>query len=410
MGGPKNSYYMLLTILNIIYPTTLALFLFKIPTHCQFNNIFFNNCRCIGMIQSAMKDMLVSNCEFTHCGRSGANCAYDAENGWDMMQDVTFKRLNFYNNPANEFLTRTGHNFILEDQVAGAHHFYKRTHEYVIRNCSNTSKAYYESGDIATLGIPRIIKNNFSTICNAIGITIKNCTEKIINGNVINSNLTYIGTGKFKDCTFTFNDVDIPYLSACNLNNCTIQTKSSDITANLRFNNENRPFIFNNCIFKNKTYLNPNNNFSNANFISCEFEDLSMNVMVSATINLITFDKCIINTTTHNQLISTAPFAYSIGISNLIFNNCKININSTNSQFKLIYAYSKVKNSTYLFTNCKINQPIGTIFEWYPGNEEKFDTFYIFFESSSKINVPYSTQILYPLFQDNVFIQENNSN
>ena len=42
-----------------------------------------------------MKDMLVENCEFTKSGQVLAKCAYDAEDGWDMMQDVTFRGLNF---------------------------------------------------------------------------------------------------------------------------------------------------------------------------------------------------------------------------------------------------------------------------------------------------------------------------
>ena len=81
--------------------------------------------------------MLVENCEFTKCGQSLAKCAYDAEDGWDMMQDVTFRKLNFHDNPNNDFLTCAGHNFVIEDMTAGKVYFWERTNSYVVRNCNN---------------------------------------------------------------------------------------------------------------------------------------------------------------------------------------------------------------------------------------------------------------------------------
>ena len=48
---------------------------------------------------------------------AGAKYIWDAEDGWDMMQDVTFRGLNFYDTPNNEFLTCAGHNFIIENII-----------------------------------------------------------------------------------------------------------------------------------------------------------------------------------------------------------------------------------------------------------------------------------------------------
>ena len=97
----KNSRYMRVTILNTAYPINLSIQYFRIPTHCSFNNVKHENCRCVGMAPNAMKDMLMEACEFTNCGQSGAKCAFDAEDGWDMMQDITFKLLIFNKTPYN---------------------------------------------------------------------------------------------------------------------------------------------------------------------------------------------------------------------------------------------------------------------------------------------------------------------
>ena len=92
---PPNSYYMKITILSNIESKDLWMTYFKTPYHCSFKNIKFENCRCVGLAQSAMSNMLVDNCEWTLNGQSGAFCAYDAEDGWDLMQDVTLSNLNF---------------------------------------------------------------------------------------------------------------------------------------------------------------------------------------------------------------------------------------------------------------------------------------------------------------------------
>ena len=113
---PAKSKYMRVTILNAAYPTSLSIQYFRVPTHCSFKNIEYENCRCVGMAPAAMKDMLIKSCEFTNCGQSSASCALDAEDGWDMMQDTTFKSLKFNKNPNNYFLTCAGHNLIIDGQ------------------------------------------------------------------------------------------------------------------------------------------------------------------------------------------------------------------------------------------------------------------------------------------------------
>ena len=64
IGVPDGAKYMKVTILEESYPTDLSVQYFRVPTHCAFKNIKFENNRCVGLAQAAMKDMLVENCEY----------------------------------------------------------------------------------------------------------------------------------------------------------------------------------------------------------------------------------------------------------------------------------------------------------------------------------------------------------
>ncbi len=105
----------------------------KVPLNCAFKKVRFERCRAVGLAQSAMRNMLVEDCEFTASGDTLATCAYDAEDGWDMMHDVYIHRNKFFNNPMNELLTCAGHNFMIEDNDANIH-LWGRTMSAVVRN------------------------------------------------------------------------------------------------------------------------------------------------------------------------------------------------------------------------------------------------------------------------------------
>lgn len=59
IGVPKNVKYLRVTILNESYPTNLSVQLFRVPTHCSFQNCNHDNCRCVGMAPAAMKDIYI---------------------------------------------------------------------------------------------------------------------------------------------------------------------------------------------------------------------------------------------------------------------------------------------------------------------------------------------------------------
>ena len=105
---------------------------FRIPQNCVFENILVQNARCVGVAPCAMYNFKFANFTITRSGESLACCAFDAEDGWDMMQDVWLYRNRFIGNPRNELLTCAGHNFVFEENEA-ALHLWSRTAAYVIR-------------------------------------------------------------------------------------------------------------------------------------------------------------------------------------------------------------------------------------------------------------------------------------
>ncbi len=185
---------MRITILNESYPTNLSIQYFRIPTHCSFKNVKYENCRCVGMAPAAMKDMLVENCEFTNCGQSGAKCALDAEDGWDSMQDVTFKSLKFNANPNNYFLTCAGHNFIIDGQQNGKAYIWERTRSLIIKNCKNIDLTLQGGGkdNIVRHGVYRVFNNNFNSATTVNNLSKYNTASTYISGLVSHSTLSIL--------------------------------------------------------------------------------------------------------------------------------------------------------------------------------------------------------------------------
>ena len=307
IGVPDGAKYMKVTILEESYPTDLSVQYFMVPTHCSFKNIKFENNRCVGLAQSAMKDMLVENCEFTNCGQSSAKCAYDAEDGWDMMQDVTFRKLNFHDNPNNDFLTCAGHNFVIEDMIDGKVHFWERTNSYVVRNCNNLSSAY--------LGHTSRKRSGYVRFCN-----------DTINGNInieaAQENDTCSLT--VKDCNIygrAENTIDAGLYLRCNIGKSNIK----DINWNIALGSGN----FKDCTISNKSGENMGGTYEN-----CIFENIRGNIHGTFNIS---------NSTINNWVTYAGAYDPSYN-----FTNCELN------NFEIIFGYWHQGAST-LFNNCNIN-------------------------------------------------------
>ena len=133
---PKGAKYLRITVecdtLADANACSLKGQLFKMPWNCAYKNLKIELCRAVGIAPSAMRNMLFEGNEFTYSGDTLAMCAFDAEDGWDLMQDVFVRDNNFHDNPLNEFLTCAGHNFVVEHNV-GKLFFYSRCNSPCVR-------------------------------------------------------------------------------------------------------------------------------------------------------------------------------------------------------------------------------------------------------------------------------------
>ena len=329
---PTTSKYLRVTILNEDYPTDLSIELFRIPTHCAFKNIKFENCRAVGLAQNAMKDMLVENCEFINCGQTLAKCAYDAEDGWDMMQDVTFISLNFHDNPNNDFLTCAGHNFVIENMISGKIHFGNRSNSYVIRNNSNITSAYLDNSSHEKTGYVRVTNNSIKN-----GIIVSSPTDTqwpliikdcIINGRAEGSLNNYfircdiganlfssesycnsLGKGNFINCTIHDKNGDHNY--GGNYYNCTLNNISG------KFQNK---FYFSECTFNN-FLINTLGDDCAYSFIDSTLNNVQINFpywFKGATLSL---KNCIINNKNYFLKLPHYSMSKQISLINNTFNS-----------------------------------------------------------------------------------------
>ena len=149
------------TLLGTATPENLCVYNFRAPYNCAYRNIRHENIRCVGMALAGFNNMLVEGCTFENCGWKLAKCAFDAEDGWDMMQDLTFRGNVFGKNPVNEFLTCGGHNFVMEKNVMKAY-IWDRTRSYVFRG-NELKSANFRFATLKRTGYPRIVRNRIAT-------------------------------------------------------------------------------------------------------------------------------------------------------------------------------------------------------------------------------------------------------
>ncbi len=409
IGIPQGSKYMRVTILNEAYPTNLSIQYFRVPTHCAFKNIKFENCRCVGLAQAAMKDMLVENCEFTNSGQSSAKCAYDAEDGWDQMQDVTFRGLNFHDNPNNNFLTCAGHNFMIDGQTGGRIYIWERTRSLVVTNCDNVPISLQSGGsaNIVRHGVYRVYDNNFAggTVANNLS---KNVTStNPLAGLIYNSTMNgFSDASMYNNCTFIITDGFVGYLAKTSMIDCVLKP-SLDFTGryNLSFNNGHKDvYYFENCRFEGKCCLANHNGFFAGNFVNCTFEDSCIQPNVNANSDdSIIFENCEFNSS-ESQFIRYSPHAYTGGtFSQVEFRNCSITMNGNTAS--LLYAYSK-PNGHCSFIDCSLNLPNGaTIFDGYPTNKDLITDYNLNFINS---NLTTGVKLVHDYFKDSITITINN--
>ena len=194
---PTNAYYARIVIFGERLKSSWELHyqFFRVPTHCEFRNVTIDNARCVGMAQGQMKDFLVQDCVITNSGQSSATCAYDAEDGWDGMQDAFFENVRITDCPHNGFLTCAGHNFCVNNMHSDALYMWERTRWALVKNSTFDSGCVVRGGGEANIvqhGVTRFYNNivNAPSYVNYMFMNVaKNCTfaHTLNNGIVVNS-------------------------------------------------------------------------------------------------------------------------------------------------------------------------------------------------------------------------------
>lgn len=200
----------------------------RLPVNCSVRNCRFENCRCVGYAASAMKNMLFEGNYFTRSGESAARCAFDAEDGWDQMQDVYFTRNVFRDNPVNNsILTCAGHNFILENND-GDIYFWGRTHSPCVRN-STVGKGTYWCDSRLRSGYGRFNGNTY-TVGVQLGLNEMKARpdswDHVLSGDSFDGKNQSFSietgpAGRVVNCTFRNMPVSIANAYACTFDNCT---------------------------------------------------------------------------------------------------------------------------------------------------------------------------------------------
>lgn len=175
------------------------------------------------MAPQAMNDMLIKNCEFINCGQTLAKCAFDAEDGWEMMQDSTFTSLNFHDNPNNVFLTCAGQNFIIDNLINGKITLNVRTNSTVIKNCLNIKIIILNYGALSASSYIRFYNNTIVT-----SLTLNNLAAglaPVIKSSIIYGIINSFDIVIFKDYTIIGNSSSPTSLALGNYKNCIIKNK-----------------------------------------------------------------------------------------------------------------------------------------------------------------------------------------
>lgn len=369
---PDNVYYAKFETFDIT--SGLSCFAFNVPVNCEFRNVRYEMCRCVGLAPSAMESLRVHGCYFTKCGSSGAKCAFDSEDGWDMMHDFYMDTTVFENNFVNDWLTCAGHNFLLENnEYNGSIYVWTRAEGYVIRN--NSIKSINEGANRE----PRFVKVYNNKCTGGLSCTkalIKDCQANTISGRAIRSKIETMAYGNmdYEKCIIDFKQANSGYLNNNKISfvDCTFNNKTEGVTeTNMQFNCLDNNRIFKDCTFKDTKYvLNCNNNFNSGTFENCIFDK---SVLINPTLKddnngVIKFKDCIIPF--DGLLVKLSPHAYSLGEVNIEFENCML-IDTENivdfygKRNELIYSFSKPTGGSIKFINCKIEKENGYLLSQY---------------------------------------------
>ena len=264
----------------------LTVALWKIPWNCTIRWCVFDRCRAVGYAASGMRNFLFDGNEFMRSGEALATCAFDAEDGWDGMQDVFFFGNNFHDNPNNELLTCAGHNFQMIGNRANIH-LWPRTYSPLVRDndcgtasfhCANrnsTGYGRYEGNRIRKAldlgGGSNDLYGDWFITCDGQTFTSANPKDPFfVQGGA---------TGVFRDCAFTGVKASPGSAINCTFKDCSCawarwnggQWKNC-LAENCTFARVNATNVYRSCTFRNVT-MSPAI-WSSQTFEDCTIESL----------------------------------------------------------------------------------------------------------------------------------------
>lgn len=345
-----------------------CLFAFKVPVNCEVKNCKIDRARCVGFAPSAMESLRLLDTEFTRSGYNGAKCAFDSEDGWDMMHDFYMSRCNFHDNPNNDWLTCAGHNFLVENnEYNGAIYVWTRAEGMVVRN--NKIRAISEGKGKESKHY-KIYNNETTNAITSTRCTIKNCKGNIING--VSRNCEMYGLGNSKghkgvNNKYIFKDGWSGYIADVNIKDSEVSYETREI-GGISFNALDADTLFDNVKFIGKYNFNNHNNFNSGLFKNCEIEHIYIDARCQDKPNNseVVFENC--KMTFSNLLMKGSPNAGSQGECHFKFKNCEIIDDGEEYTWQygkvtdMIYFFSQpVDNSYIIFENCTITKQGGAL-------------------------------------------------
>ena len=352
--------------------TGIRLVHFFRPINCVTKNVTIKEIRGTGGAWTGSNNCLFTDMEIRSVGNHVTPTAFDFEDGWDQMQDVTMRNIRCFGDGggSTNLMTCGGHNFIYEnighDSEAVAYN-YGRTRHYVYRNCVSNNKFAQNYQSIIRTGTPRMYNCDIKTLSNSenpnIFInfksdhidrgTIYNSTVKnhIINNyftiistcDIINSNVICNGwSGHIGRKAYFVNDRFI----------CEDENNFIDIAINTGGN-----VMMYDCTFDSFTRFRNHTDLSLLYVENCSFPKgvaIEPNVIEKNFQKDIMFKKCNITIDSlEHDFISTKPYAYSAGPVKVTFEDCVITIKDIGPNKSIWYDNSKSTEGVIKFINCK---------------------------------------------------------
>ena len=344
------------------------LFAFKVPVNCEIKNCKIDRARCVGFAPMSMESLRLLDTEFTRNGYNAAKCAFDAEDGWDMMHDFYMAKCNFHDNAYNDWLNCAGHNFLLENnEYNGGIRIGTRAEGMVVRNNkikyinegkSKESKHYKIYNNEAT-------ENITSTIC-----TIKNSKAANINGASKNCEIYGLSNSKNHNGInnkYIFKDGSSGYITNPKIKDSEVNYETKEI-CDISFNTLDSDTLFDNVKFYGKYNFNNRGDFNSGLFKNCEIDHIYIDARCQDKPNNseILFENC--KMTFSSLLMKGSPNAGSQGECHFRFKNCEIIDDGEEYSWRygkvtdMIYFFSQpVDNSYIIFENCTITKQGGAL-------------------------------------------------